>query len=797
MKRTFYFLVFTLIYLVSQAQVTGKIRGVVSDVYTQTPLPGVNIVILETNPLLGGSSNSDGNFSIADVPAGRISLQFTAIGYKPVVMKGLLLKGSTELVLEVKMEEDIEVLNEIVVKAGNEKEKTINKMAAVSARSFTIEETERYAGSLGDPSRMAQNFSGVFTAGDHRNDIIIRGNSPAGLLWRLDGVNIPNPNHFGALGSTGGPVSMLNNNLLANSDFFTGAWPAEYGNCLSGVFDLNMRNGNNQQREYVFQIGFNGYELGAEGPFSKNHQSSYLINYRYSTLDVMDKIGFDVANGAVPQYQDLSFKINMPTAKAGRFSLTGILGKSGIFFDHRANNDGIYSNAAGVDTRNGTAMMTINLGHTYFVNEKSRFESYLNLSGGRITTTVDSIAYEGVNNDSIVKTQFFHENNSELHFAAGTRYRTKINARNFIDAGISADVFYLNYIDSVKVGRYYGWGESSYIRQTEIDTGNVVLLQGFTQWKHRFNNNLTFVGGLHYQQLSMNNSLSVEPRTSLSWQFTEKQSLSAGYGMHSQMQSMYLYFVKVAQHDIPGTYIQNNVNLGFTRAHHAVISYHYTPIPDFRIKAEAYYQYLYDVPVQDTPTAISVLNSGASFYQWRFHSLVNQGTGRNYGIELTIEKFFSKQYYFLVTASLFESKYTTKQNIERNTLFANNYVVNALAGYEFKIGKKGFFSIDLRGVFAGGLRYLPIDEVRSAQENTVIYNFDSAYEKRTTPYFRTDLRLSFKTIGKKVTQEWALDLQNLSGNKNVYALNWDNVNNRVYQTYQQGFYPMFLYRLNF
>ncbi|HPG74104.1 MAG TPA: TonB-dependent receptor, partial [Bacteroidales bacterium] len=211
----------------------------------------------------------------------------------------------------------------------------------------------------------------------------------------------------------------------------------------------------------------------------------------------------------------------------------------------------------------------------------------------------------------------------------------------------------------------------------------------------------------------------------------------------------------------------------------------------------AYYQYLYNVPVQDTPTAISVLNSGASFYQWRFHSLVNQGTGRNYGIELTIEKFFSKHYYFLVTASLFESKYTTKQNIERNTLFANNYVLNALAGYEFKIGKKGIFSIDLRGVFAGGLRYLPIDEVLSAQENTVIYNFDSAYDKRTAPYFRTDLRLSFKTIGKKVTQEWALDLQNLSNNKNVYALNWDNVNNRVYQTYQQGFYPMFLYRLNF
>ena len=319
MKKTLLLSIIVILSVLTYSQSTQTIRGTIIDQQSDSPIPGVNVMILNFDPILGCSGDFEGNFVVNDVPIGRVDVQFSAIGYKTVIIKSLLLTVSKQLVLEIKMEEDIEILNEVIIKANDGKDKPINKMATVSARSFSIEETEKYAGSLGDPSRMAQNFAGVFTAGDQRNDIIIRGNSPAGLLWRLDGVNIPNPNHFGATGSTGGPVSMLNNNLLTNSDFFTGAWPAEFGNSLSGVFDLNMRNGNNQKHEFLGQIGFNGLELGAEGPFAKSSQASYIINYRYSTLDVMNKIGFDVANGAVPKYQDLTFKVNIPTKKIGKF----------------------------------------------------------------------------------------------------------------------------------------------------------------------------------------------------------------------------------------------------------------------------------------------------------------------------------------------------------------------------------------------------------------------------------------------------------------------------------------------
>ena len=234
----------------------------------------------------------------------------------------------------MKLEEKINNIGEVVVKASAKKAEAQNELAMVSARTFSVEETERFAGSLGDPARMVANYAGVMTQNDSRNDIIIRGNSPSGVLWRMEGIEIPNPNHFGAQGTTGGPVSMVNNNLLTNSDFLTGAFPAEYGNALAGAFDLNLRSGNSTEHEFTGQVGFNGFELGAEGPLLKlknGQNASYLANYRYSTLEVIDKMGFNVGTGAaIPEYQDITFLVDVPGTKTGRIKLFGLWGKSFI-----------------------------------------------------------------------------------------------------------------------------------------------------------------------------------------------------------------------------------------------------------------------------------------------------------------------------------------------------------------------------------------------------------------------------------------------------------------------------------
>jgi hypothetical protein len=774
----------------SPQDLTQTIRGVVVDAVIKIPIPGANIIVLDTDPVIGTTTDIDGQFRIENIHVGRVSIKVSFIGYKPAFFRNLILKSGKELYLNIKLEENIEELEEVVVKAFTRKDRPINEMAGVSARSFTIEETERFAGSLGDPSRMAQNYAGVLTAGDQRNDIIIRGNAPTGLLWRLDGVNIPNPNHFGAMGSSGGPISMLNNNLLTNSDFYTGAFPAEFGNALSGVFDLNMRNGNDEEREYTGQVGFNGFEFGAEGPFQKKYQGSYLVNYRYSTLAVMNAIGFDVAKGAIPQYQDLSFKLNFPTKKAGRFTFTGIGGKSYIEFLQDEEYEGSYDNPLGLNTRSGTDMGVINFSNLYYINDKTWIKTFASCAGMQVKNKVDTF-----NTDTGIEKIYYQEDNSEFRYSFGTKLKKKINVKNNFDFGVIFDGFSIDYTDSVYLEEYNSLPFNNYMVLTNTAKKGIFLMQAYGQWKHHFNDKVSIYGGLHYQYLTNNNSQVLEPRFSFKWNVTNQQSLSFGYGLHSQIQPLIVYYTETFLPD--DSYIQTNTDLKPTRSHQWVLAYDNLIATNFRMKIETYYQHLFDVPVESNLTPYSMLNYGASFHQTRMDSLVNEGTGDNLGIEFTLEKFFSRHYYALLTISLFDSKYKTRDKIKRNTQFNGNYVVNALAGYEFNIGKKGLLSLDLKIVNAGGKRYLTIDVEKSKIEGWEVYDFTNAFEERSDPYFRLDSRISFKLNQRKLSQEWAIDLQNITNRQNIFNQFYDSTTNEVKFNYQMGFFPMFLYRINF
>lgn len=297
------------------SQTTQNIRGTVADIDSKAPLIGANVLVVGSDPMLGASTDVNGNFSIKNVPIGRHTLQISYIGYNCKTLSNIELSSGKELILNITLQQTVE-MKEVTVTAEKEKEKFINKMATVSARTLSVEESMRYAGTLNDVARMAQNFAGVQGANDSRNDIIIRGNSPTGVLYRMEDIDIPNPNHFALNGTTGGPISIINNNALDNSDFMTGAFPAEYGNALAGVFDLKLRNGNNQNHEFLGQIGFNGAEFMAEGPINKEKFSSYLVSYRYSTLKVFQLMGVNFGTGTtVPDYQDAVFKINLPNKK--------------------------------------------------------------------------------------------------------------------------------------------------------------------------------------------------------------------------------------------------------------------------------------------------------------------------------------------------------------------------------------------------------------------------------------------------------------------------------------------------
>lgn len=766
----------------SQTGYFQTIRGKVTDAQTEETLIGATVTVTDMVPVLGATSDASGEFKIENVPIGRHDIQVTFIGYNPVILKNQMLTSGKEIVLEIKMEEQVIELQGVTVKGYTQKDKPLNDLATVSARSFSIEETERYAGSLGDPSRMASNFAGVMSVADQRNDIIIRGNSPSGLLWRMEGIDIPNPNHFGSMGSTGGPVSMLNNNLLTNSDFYTGAFPSEFGNAMSGAFDLNMRSGNNENYEFLGQIGFNGFELGAEGPFSKKSKASFIVNFRYSTLEVFHLLGMNFGTGAsIPQYKDLTFKVNFPTEKLGKFTLFGIGGISYIEMnDSEAEEDAEYG-FGGTDLHYGSDMGVVGLSHTYYINSTTKFITKVSTSAFNTMTEMDSITKNGTDSIWRFYTSDFIENKNSIT----AEFNKKFSAKDFLQIGGIFDYFQFDYLDSVFIG-------DKYIRQFDVK-GDQSLARAYISWQHKFSDKITLNSGVHYLHLLSNNTQSIEPRIGLKWNFTERQTISLGFGMHSQTQTMALYYLKNSDTD---EYIYKNLDLN--RSRHYVLGYDYLIGKNFRFKFETYYQELYDIPTsQEDIPQLSMINSGDSFTLSATSDMKNTGTGRNYGIELTLEKFFSDGFYFLTTTSLYESKYTGSDNIERNSQFAGNYVFNVLGGYEFNIGSKNTLCFDLKTVYAGGKRIIPIDIEASRANDYTTYIWEKAYSEKQKDYFRLNARITFKTNGKRISQEWGVDLQNLTNHQNVFQTYWNSATDELQTDYQQGFMPMMTWRILF
>lgn len=311
----------------------SAIKGWVRDNVTEQGLIGATVTVkLQAEIITGTVTDADGHFYIKGMAAGRYQLEFSYTGYKAVTLPNVLITSGKETEMDVVMEEGI-VLEEAVIVATADKDKAINEMATISARTFSLEEVTRYSGGRNDASRLVSNFAGVAAANDNRNDIVVRGNSPAGILWRLEGIPIPNPNHFSTLGTTGGPVSALNTNLLKNSDFLTSAFPAEYGNALSGVFDVGFRSGNKDKFETTLQLAaFSGLEAMVEGPLGKNKDKSFLISYRYSFVQLANKLNLKFGTNATPNYQDLTFNIDLGKSKLGNFKLFGIRASSDINF---------------------------------------------------------------------------------------------------------------------------------------------------------------------------------------------------------------------------------------------------------------------------------------------------------------------------------------------------------------------------------------------------------------------------------------------------------------------------------
>jgi hypothetical protein len=772
MKKIFFILFVFLspVILLAQKQFEQTVRGVVTEKNTQELLHGAVVTVSARGKEFTTSSNDKGEFVISDIPVGRCNITVSMLGFSSYISNSILVYSGKETVLEIALEEKILILEEVSVNPKVDKELPLNQMAVVSARMLSSEEANRYAGTLAnDLARMVSGFAGVIAANDTRNDIIIRGNSPAGLLWRLDGFDIPNPNHFAALGGTGGPIGMLNNNQLANSDFYTGAFPAEFGNVNSGVFDLRLRNGNKRKHEFLASIGMNGLEFGAEGPLSKKTGASYMINARYSFLDLLIQLMKTLSvfsETAVPKYEDVCAKINMPTKK-GNLSVVALFGANRINFKPELSDsyDWVEGEKTEANNMKNWQLFT-GINYTHRFNTSTRLENRLSYQWFQQSMNEDQYEYPAWN----VIRNFFVLKDREDRIAYNSILNHRINIKNLIRTGIGADFFMTNIYT-----RFNQIVKNDY-------TGYSGLLKIFVQWQHRFSNNVSMISGVYTHYYTLNNDYSIEPRLGFKWQATPITSFSLGSGLHSQLQPRQVYMYEKES-------VVQNKNLKMNKSWHTVLGYNQNLGKSMHLKTELYYQWLFNIPVIPNVPEESILNFGDDFTNSWNYTFVNKGTGHNYGIEITVEKFFNKNYYFLVTASLYDSKYKGYDKIERRTKFAGNYAFNALFGYEWKLGKRILFSANTKVAYVGGKRYVPLT-IDVANPDLPEFDYTQAYRKKLPDYFRWDLNVNMKVNFKKWAFELFFDVNNITNHRNIYQKYYNANRNKEEYVYQYALTPI-------
>ncbi len=786
---------------------TQTLRGTILDTDNKQPLIGAQIIVA-IEPQKGAVTDVDGKFRIENVPIGRVAIQVSYLGYENLVVPNIVVNSGKEVVLSLEMRESAAQLSGITITASQNKGEALNEMAMISARSVSPEETNRYAGGFNDPSRILSNFAGITTTQDGSNDIIVRGNSPKYVQWRLEGEQITTPNHFGDQSAVGGSVSILNNNLLAASDFHTGAFAPEFGDALSGVYDVRLRAGNNEKFESVFGFGLLGTEMTFEGPFKKGYGGSFLVNYRYSTVGLVSDLGLVDIPGGTLNFQDATFKIVLPTKKAGIFSLYGLGGKSKFKFEDVTPaiwvTPGNNANRAEIrtDFDKNAHMFNTGIKHSIQIGRKGLLNTSLTYSNEGIRDDIFEAgvvrfyddAGEHIRDSVIDRNLRFQGDLKKPIYRGSSTYIHKFNARNKIQIGTKYTLFDYQF----EQNQFEGASRVPLLDFQE----SVGTVRNFVSWKFRASENLTFVSGLHNMNVLLNKKSTLEPRLAMEWLPTNAFKINLGYGRHSNMESIHHYFAKT---ELPnGTSIEPNRDLDLLKADHFVLGFEQRLGKNLRAKAEVYYQNLFDLPVENLDTSyFSTIVEGLDF---RYVDLVNAGKGKNYGVEITLEKFFSRNYYFLLNASIYRSKYTALDGVERNTPFAGDYLVNFLCGKEFPgLGKRDnqTLTINAKAFFGGGRKIIPL--LRDAQGNLAVdvaknqvWDYSKAFESSLEDPYQILLSMSYKWNKRRATHEFFLNLDNITHHKGKIMEFYDETKpGKIGYMTQFGFFPNLMYRVYF
>ena len=769
-------------------QLSQTIRGTVVDADTREPLIGAEVFVPGTDPLIGTVTDVDGNFLLPKVPVGRQSVQCNYLGYLSFLRDNIQISSAREYFLEIALRSGID-LAEVVVNAY-ERNEAVNELFVASVRRLDPEELQYHAASANDPGRLVMGFPGVQPSRDTRSDIVIRGNSSAGVLWRLEGIDIPNPNHFARRGSSGGGITIFSASLLGSSDFSVGAFPAEYGNAFAGVFDMRFRNGNMFKREHTFRAGLLGLDLATEGPI-KEGKSSYLANFRYSTLGILNAAGLYLVGPRTDNnFQDFSFKI-YNKGKKSQLSFWGIGGNSREIFSAEELPWTTYSDYTAYKFT--TRMAVVGASWNHLLDERSFIQVNAALMGQNIFVRDDTLNLQ--EQPFAINREDFTTRQATVHAFYKRTFGPKWNLKlgtisTLMGYELSREKW------AAERGAYANLISGS-SQPGERPSGSDFLplqLQYYLQFSFRPAPKLVFNAGGHLLNARVGSSkTAIEPRLALQYTLSERNSLSLAYGLHSRMAPLGSYFVRLADGSYP------NLELDLIRASHLVLAFDQRLGDNLNLHAEAYYQALSKVPVGTAPGQIYwSLNDVQGFAEG---TLASTGTGRNIGLDLYLEKFFHQGTFFVLSSSVFSSTFQVPGFSERyNTQYNSRFSLTFTGGKAWKLNDNTFFEGGFRLLFNAGAPITPISPgFESVDGEDPVLDGLQPYAERIAPYIRPDLRLALRKNKAKSAYWLALDIQNLINRRNEDAIDYefDVALGRWGSRRQSPLTPLLTFELNF
>lgn len=750
-------------------EVTTTVKGMITDRTTGSPVQDVNVRVEGGPAVFTGQSNDIGKFSI-QTGIGRYKLIATSTGFETFVQE-ILTSAGKELTINISISPSLQQLQEVEVQSSGLTQEVAGQ------RSLTIEKTLRIPANFFDPVRVITAYPGVVTANDQGNSIIVRGNSPNGLLWKLNGADIVNPNHLSNAGTfsdkpmaNGGGVNIISGQMLDKTDFYTGQVPTPYGNALSGIIDMSLREGNKQNLEITAQASLIGLDVAAEGPLGKKDNTSFLVNYRYSTVGLLSQAGIDFGDETIT-FQDLSFHLNHRGSKGVVFSLFGFWGGSQNDFEAKVPEDWEEEkDQYDINYKSNTAALGANV--TIPVGKGKVFGAvaYSTTSQSRISEMDPAAYFPGI----FVRTDNYDQDNALL--STHISYSTALSKNISWDLGANINSID-NSVDALKVTTFYNFPVQ--FEQTLKGGNDGLLIQPYTDLHFTVTPAFSFSTGVRYVNYSFNNTSAIEPRISALYKSGEKSNVSLAYGLISQTQLPQFYAVVK--------------DLELTKAHHIDAAYTTVLSNDMQVRTGVFYQQLFDVPVG--PANFSAINFLEGLPP---ADLTNDGTGTNYGIDATVEKQFFNKHYVLVGASYYESKYALTDDVERDSRFNGNYTFSAIHGKEWtKETKRRTIGLNTRVLYLGGMRQSPVLVESSQLAGETFYDFSNPYSQTLGDYFRLDLRLSFRKNKPGYTRTFAIDIQNLTNQQNDAYQYYDRVKGKTMMKYHLGIIPLLVYRVDF